>query len=296
MKNGLIAIILVNYNGFNDTVSCVESILKSEYQEYRIVIVDNGSKDKEKILQNEFLNTHTDVVVSEKNLGFSGGNNLGIQYAKKKYDPDYYLLLNNDTVILKDTLSELVNHCNIIENTGLVTGKIFYYSQPEVIWYAGGVFNYKTGIADQPVLGVDESSANNGCIDVTFATGCVMLLPRNVIEKIGLLDEEYFLYAEDTDYCCRIMQAGYKLVYVPSAIIYHKVSASTGSQSAMQQYYMMRNNCYIIKKYCRFPVYGYARKWYRVLRDIVRGKIDFKIQIRAWRDFTKGITGKVEII
>ena len=270
MRNGLVAIILVNYNGFNDTVACVESILKSEYQEYRIVIVDNGAKDKEKIIQNDFLNKHTDIVASEKNLGFSGGNNLGIQYAKKKYDPDYYLLLNNDTVILNDTLSELVEHCNIIENTGLVTGKIFYYSQPEVIWYAGGVFNYKTGIADQPVLGVDESSENNGCIDVTFATGCVMLLPRNVIEKIGLLDEEYFLYAEDTDYCCRIMQAGYKLVYVPSAIIYHKVSASTGNQSAMQQYYMMRNNCYIIKKYCRFPAYGYARKWYRVLRDIVR--------------------------
>ncbi len=296
MRNGLVAIILVNYNGFNDTVACVESILKSAYQEYRIVIVDNGAKDKEKIIQNDFLNKHTDIVASEKNLGFSGGNNLGIQYAKKKYDPDYYLLLNNDTVILNDTLSELVEHCNIIENTGLVTGKIFYYSQPEVIWYAGGVFNYKTGIADQPVLGVDESSENNGCIDVTFATGCVMLLPRNVIEKIGLLDEEYFLYAEDTDYCCRIMQAGYKLVYVPSAIIYHKVSASTGNQSAMQQYYMMRNNCYIIKKYCRFPAYGYARKWYRVLRDIVRGKIDFKIQIRAWRDFTKGITGKVETI
>ena len=296
MKYGLIAIILVNYNGFGDTVACVQSILKSKYKEYKIILVDNGSKDKEKINKDEFLNANTDIVISDENLGFSGGNNLGINYAKKKYDPDYYLLLNNDTVIVDNTLSELMAHSNLVEKTGLVTGKIYYYSKPETTWYAGGIFNFNTGIADQPILGADESGMKNGCIEVTFATGCVMLLHKNLIAQIGLLDEDYFLYAEDTDYCCRIMQAGYKLVYVPCAVIYHKVSASTGNQSSMQQYYIMRNNCYIIKKYCKYPAYGYVRKWYRVAREILQGKSDLKIQARAWKDFNRGVTGKVEMI
>lgn len=296
MKHGLIAIILVNYNGFDDTVACVQSILKSKYKEYKIILVDNGSKDKEKIKRDEFLDANTDIVISDENLGFSGGNNLGINYAKEKYDPEYYLLLNNDTVIVENTLSELMAHSNLVEKTGLVTGKIYYYSKPEATWYAGGIFNFNTGIADQPILGADESSTKNGCIEVTFATGCVMLLHKNLIAQIGLLDEDYFLYAEDTDYCCRIMQAGYKLVYVPSAIIYHKVSASTGNQSRMQQYYMMRNNCYIIKKYCKYPAYGYARKWYRVAREVLQGKSNLRVQVRAWKDFNRGVTGKVEMI
>lgn len=296
MKSGLIAIILVNYNGFNDTVDCVRSILESKYKEYKIILVHNGSEDKEKILQNRLLNVNTDIIISEKNLGFSGGNNIGILYAKDKYDPEYYLLLNNDTVILEDTLSELIAHSDVIEKTGLVTGKIFYYSKPKTTWYAGGIFNYHTGIADQPLSGISESCEKNGCVEVTFATGCVMLLHKKVIEKIGLLNEEYFLYAEDTDYCCRMMQAGYKIVYVPDAIIYHKVSASAGKQSIMQQYYMMRNNCYIIQKYCKFPIYGYVRKWYRVGREIIQRESNLKIQIKAWRDFTRGVTGKVEMI
>lgn len=295
MINGLIAIILVNYNGFDDSVACVRSILSSEYTNYRIILVDNGSRDQEKILRNEFLNTNADIVISEKNLGFSGGNNIGIQYAQEKYDPEYFLLLNNDTVIVENTLSNLMSHSNLVEKTGLVTGKIYYYSNPETTWYAGGIFNFNTGIADQPLLGTGETYSKNGCVEVTFATGCVMLLHKSVIDEVGLLDEEYFLYAEDTDYCCRIMQAGYKLIYVPSAVIYHKVSASTGNQSSLQQYYMMRNNCYIIKKYCKYPIYGYARKWYRVAREIVQGKSNLKIQIKAWKDFSRGVTGKVEI-
>lgn len=296
MKHGLIAIILVNYNGFDDTVACVQSILKSKYKEYKIILVDNGSDDKERILEDRFLKTNTDIVISETNLGFSGGNNIGIQYAKEKYDPEYYLLLNNDTVIVDNTLSELVSHSNLVEKTGLVTGKIYYYSKPKTTWYAGGIFNFNTGIADQPSAGISLHKEINGCVEVTFVTGCVMLLHKSVLTQIGLLDEEFFLYAEDTDYCCRIMQAGYKLVYVPSAIIYHKVSASAGKQSDMQQYYMMRNNCYIIKKYCKYPAYGYTRKWYRVAREILQGKSDLRIQVKAWKDFNRGVTGKVEMI
>jgi len=296
MKHGLIAIILVNYNGFDDTVACVQSILKSSYTEYKIILVDNGSDDKERILEDRFLKTNTDIVISETNLGFSGGNNIGIQYAKEKYDPEYYLLLNNDTVIVDNTLSELVSHSNLVEKTGLVTGKIYYYSKPKTTWYAGGIFNFNTGIADQPSAGISLHKEINGCVEVTFVTGCEMLLHKSVLTQIGLLDEEFFLYAEDTDYCCRIMQAGYKLVYVPSAVIYHKVSASAGKQSDMQQYYMMRNNCYIIKKYCKYPAYGYARKWYRVAREILQGKSDLRIQVKAWKDFNRGVTGKVEMI
>lgn len=296
MNSGMTAIILVNYNGINDTIDCVKSILKSKFREYRIILVDNGSNDKERILENEFLTTYTDIIIAEENLGFSGGNNVGIKYAKDKYNPSYYLLLNNDTIILEDTISELIKYSNVVEKTGLVTGKMFYYSDPRVAWYAGGFFNYNTGLADQPSGGISNSLIRNGYAEVTFATGCMMLLPKEVVEKVGFLSEEYFLYAEDTDYCCRIMQAGFKLIYAPSAVIYHKVSASAGKQSKMQQYYMMRNNCYIIKRYCKFPIYGYARKWYRVVRDCIQGKCSLKIHIMAWIDFTKGVVGKINAI
>lgn len=293
MNEAKIAVILVNYNGLNDTIECVKSILESDYTNYKIIIVDNDSSDREKIVKDTFLNENADVLTSDKNIGFSGGNNIGIRYAAEKYDSDYYLLLNNDTVVSKDAFKELVKGTIVFEKVGIVTGLINYYSKPDTAWYAGGVFNFNTGIADHPIGGMLLENGVDGCYKTTFISGCLMLIKKEVIENVGLLDEEYFLYAEDTDYCCRVMNAGYAMVYAPNAVIYHKVSASTGNQSKQQQYYTMRNGCYIIKKYCKYPIYGYARKWYRVLKDVFRGNADMKAQLWAWHEFRKGITGKI---
>ena len=297
MKNNEnICIILVNYNGYDDTVECIKSIENSDYDNYKIILVDNGSKDKNKILNDNYINNAADVIISEENLGFSGGNNLGIKYAQEKYDPEYYLLLNNDTVITKDTISNLKKGFDFDSKAGIITGKIYYFSEPKTIWAAGGKFNFNTGIADQPELGkIDDGVQYENTCEVSFATGCTMLISKQVINTVGYLEESYFLYAEDTDYCCRVLNAGFKIIYVGKALIYHKVSASTGKQSNMQQYYMFRNNCYIIKKYCNTPLYGYARRIYRTIKEMKYEHYSLRVLYKAWRDFHKGIIGKVEI-
>ena len=290
MKNNEnICIILVNYNGYDDTVECIKSIENSDYDNYKIILVDNGSKDKNKILNDNYINNAADVIISEENLGFSGGNNLGIKYAQEKYDPEYYLLLNNDTVITKDTISNLKKGFDFDSKAGIITGKIYYFSEPKTIWAAGGKFNFNTGIADQPELGkIDDGVQYENTCEVSFATGCTMLISKQVINTVGYLEESYFLYAEDTDYCCRVLNAGFKIIYVGKALIYHKVSASTGKQSNMQQYY-------IIKKYCNKPLYGYARRIYRTIKEMKYEHYSLRVLYKAWRDFHKGIIGKVEI-
>lgn len=288
-----ICIILVNYNGYDDTVECIKSIQKSNYDNYKIIIVDNGSNDKEKLLNDDYINDVADIIISEDNLGFSGGNNLGIKYAKDKYNPEYYLLLNNDTVINEDTISNLKKGFDFDDRAGIVTGKIYYFSDPKTIWAAGGKFDFNTGIADQPELGkVDNENKYEGTYEISFATGCTMLISKDVIDSVGYLEENYFLYAEDTDYCCRVLKEGFKIIYTGKAIIYHKVSASTGKQSTMQQYYMFRNNLYIIQKYCNKPVYGYIRRIYRTIKEMKYEHYSLNILYRAWKDFRKNIIGK----
>ena len=291
----LVTIILVNYNGYNDTVHCVKSILKSTYKNYKIILVDNNSADRDIIRKDSFLLENTDVIFLDENLGFSGGNNRGIDFAKEKYDPGYYLLLNNDTEIADNAIEELIKTYNRTEHCGLVTGKIFYYDTPDIIWAAGGKFDFNTGIADQPALGKKDGDEYSREKETSFCTGCVMLISKEVLETVGKLDEQFFLYAEDTDYCCRVMNKHYKLMYTGNAVIYHKVSASSGRNSEATQYYNIRNNFYIIKWYCRNKVYGYLKRWYRITKEIMHGKYEIKVVIRAWNDFRKGILGKVEI-
>ena len=292
----MIAIIIVNYNGLEDTIECVKSILKSSYSEYRIVIVDNASRDAKKIENITLLHDHADIILSSDNTGFAGGNNIGIRFAQKRYDPDYYLLLNNDTVVNPEAIANLVKAYEKSEKAGITTGTILYYSHPKLIWAAGGKFDFNTGIADQPELGKVWDQNKHGISETTFSTGCLMLIEKKIIEKVGLLEESYFLYAEDTDYCCRVLNAGYKIYLEHDAIIYHKVSASTGKQSKQQQYYLLRNNLYIIKKYCKFPFYGYMRRIYRILKMWKKESYQFLVLLRAWRDYRKGITGKIDNI
>lgn len=290
--NELVAIILVNYNGLKDTVECVNSIIKSDYDNYRIIVVDNHSKDANTIKKDSFLQSKCDVIVAEDNLGFSYGNNVGIQYASKKYNPKYFLLLNNDTIIQPDTISVLVDNMHGKEGTGIATCQINMYYAPELVWFGGGVFNFKTGIADMPEIGKKESVHLQGSREITFASGCLMLISDEVIDRIGLLDDSFFMYSEDADYCCKVLKAGFTISYTNSTKIFHKVSASTGAHSPMQQYYMFRNNLIMIKRHCRHPIYGYIRRAYRTLKEYFRGEYSIKVLVDAYVDYLRGVTGK----
>lgn len=286
-----VAIVIVNYNGYDDTVECVKSIKKINYDNYRIFLVDNASRDKTRLLNDPFLAQNAEIILSSENLGFSGGNNLAIEKAVKQ-GYNFILLLNNDTVVEANFLHELVKTAEAHTRIGVVTGKIYYYYQRDTVWSAGGAYDRTTGLTEQ------YSGKDNGQFDIekeiSFSTGCLMLIPSEVIKQVGKMDESYFLYSEDSDYCQKIMDAGYKLFYTPKAIIYHKVSASTGDRSPIQQRYMMRNNLYMIKRFSEKPFNSYKAISWHMFKHIVRGRRNLIPTLQGYVDFLIGRTGKIK--
>lgn len=282
----LVYIILVNYKGYADTIDCVNSLLKIKYKNYKIVIVENASSDSKLLKKDLFLNDNAVILYAQENKGFSDGNNIGIKYAMQ-FNPDYLLLLNNDTVVQSDFLNELVKTAGKHKKAGIVTGKIFYYKNREDLWYSGGQYNRSNGKTNQVLY---DRSINEEK-DITFASGCLMLISKECIQKVGLLDDSYFMYSEDADYCCRVYNAGLKIIWNPHSIIYHKVSASAGNNSLFQQYYITRNNFIMTKKYGNKKIKAYFTRLFQCVKDVIKGRLKMKVVIWAYWDFLKGETG-----
>ncbi len=222
----LVFIIILNWNGKKDTIECLHSLENVDYSNKKIIVVDNASSDG---LVDEIrrLFPEVEVIVNDTNRRFAGGNNVGIKRAIEQ-SADYILLLNNDTVVEKDFLSKLVQEAQKDEKIGMVGPKIYYYSDPKRLWYAGGkIIWWKGVIAHSGVHEIDEGQYNS-TEDTAYITGCCILVKRSVIEKIGMLDEAYYIYGEDADWCVRAVRAGFKLVYLPSAVIWHKLSVASG--------------------------------------------------------------------
>lgn len=288
-----VCIILVNYNNYKDTVECVKSILNIEYKNYKIILVDNNSSESNKLLDDDFLKSNTILLESRQNNGFSAGNNIGIKYAAENIHPDYYLLLNNDTTVDKMFLTNLIKCSKKQNDNAIVGGKIYYYSDKKMIWYAGGSYDTDSGFATHFGYKKNDDGSYDKDIYVTFITGCLMLIPHQVLDKVGLLDEGYFLYSEDTDYCCRARLLGFNLVYCSNCVIYHKVSAATGDNSPMQQYYMLRNDLYLISKYGTNKGIAYLKRLNNTRIQISRGTMNFQSAMKAYCDFIQGKKGRI---
>lgn len=293
-KQPSVAIIIVNYNGTEDTVECVKSLNKINYNNYRIFVIENGSSKKPTKEQIDYLKGHAAYIESDENLGFSGGNNIGIKKATEN-EFDYVLLLNNDTTVEPDFLSILIDVAAKKDNAGIVSGKIAFYSKPSHLWYGGGHMDAKLGGGAHERWNDLNPEDTDEIREVTFITGCLMLIPIEVVKKVGLLSEEYFLYAEDTDFCYKVLKAGYKLWFCENTLIYHKVSASTGATSTMTQYYMVRNVLYLTKKYRTDYHKVNARFTYQTIKDVIRGRKQFAPVRCAYRDYLKGTMGKWEM-
>ena len=285
-----IGIILVNYNGYLDTVECIKSVLSSDYQNYEIFTIDNASTVIPQKEQLDYIKENSFYLRNAKNAGFSGANNIGIKIAIE-HGCDYILLLNNDTVVLKDTLSQLMNTIIKNKNYGIVTGKIYYYYDKKLIWSAGGEYNRYTGITTQ--YGGTDSEENNLSRLITFATGCLMLIPVTVINKVGGLSESFFLYSEDTDYSQRVLDANFKIYYNSNAVIYHKVSASIGNMSYAQERYMARNNMYMIKKYGKLRPVTDIIFICHMFKEIIRKRSHIKPVLQGFRDYCKHRQGPI---
>ncbi|MFM9328706.1 glycosyltransferase family 2 protein [Paenibacillus mesotrionivorans] len=280
----LVCIVLVNYNGFHDTVECIKSLKKISYDNYRIIVVDNGSTVQPDDSELLFIKSNSLYIAGGQNLGFSGGNNIGIKHSKE-YNPDYYLLLNNDTIVEKDFLSILVEASIMNVDAGIVCGRINFYDNRDRLWFAGGKIDFRN-IATKHCGYMDfDSEIYHQNSWVSFATGCLWLVPRGTVENVGLLNEDYFLYCEDTDYCLRVLNFGLKILFVGKSRIYHKISASTGNGSDLQNYYMMRNSYILAERYSKRKTY--ARVYYilKYIKKVLQKKVMFKTFLEAYTDY-----------
>lgn len=250
-----ISIVIVNYNSERDTLDCLRSLqdIKVKDVEYQILIVDNGSKEPLEIPKD--LNLKVELVRSESNLGFTGGNNLGIRYALDNYNSDFILMLNNDTYIDAHFLQKLYEAALEHPEQGLICPKIYFARGNEfhkasykpqdkgnVLWYGGGSIDWPNVLCFH--RGVDEIDRGHLDRQTTsdFATGCCILARREVLEKIGLFDERFFLYLEDVDLSLRTKEIGYEIGFCSASKVWHKNAGSSGGAgSPLHQYYQTRN-------------------------------------------------------
>ena len=288
-----VAIIILNWNNYADTKECLKSLENLTYPNYEIIVVDNGSTDGSAArLEAEF--PQFKFIKNEENLGFAGGNNVGIKYALEQ-GANYVLLLNNDTIVSPDFLTEMVKIAKEDEIVGLVGGKIYRYGTHDV-HHAGGklVLWRGTGYSFR-----GDKAARNGVRNVDFIIGCLMLIKSEMIEDIGLLDEQYFFGGEDVEYCWRAKKAGWQIKVSLDAEIWHKVSASAGGEgSPLLFYHSTRNRLYLARQLgitdrLLFYTFFLITRLTRLVQWKLSGK-DELIKATLWgiRDFVKGEKGK----
>ncbi|MVM34795.1 glycosyltransferase [Spirosoma sp. HMF4905] len=241
----LISLITINYKQAQVTCDMLESTKALTYPRFEVIVVDNASKDDlaERLQQGNYPNVK--LVVSPENLGFSGGNNLGIQHAKG----DYYFLLNNDTIVTPNLLEQLLIPFSQHPEVGVVCPKIRFHDQPNIIQYAGyHPLNSFTGRTWAIGLMEPDQGQHDKPGPTWFAHGAAMLVSRDVLKRAGSLDDSFFLYYEELDWSARIRRAGFQIYYQPDALIYHRESMSVGKANAMKVYYHTRNRLWFMRR------------------------------------------------
>ena len=288
-----VAIIIINYKGREDTLECLQSLTQLTYSPYEIILVDQDSKDgTPDVVRASFPSVH--VIANPINNGFAGGNNVGLRVAMER-SAEYLFLLNNDTVVEPGLLEPLVSLAGSDPQIGVVGPAMLYHAQPDTIWSAGGTIDWQ-GNSNRP--GVDTVYMPGGTPqDVDFIVGCGLLVKRSVLEQVGLFDERYFLYFEETDLCARIREAGYRVVYQPAARLWHKVSRSTGADSELTLYYMRRNALLYLRLHGMRGAMGVLAGLYSALRLAAVWTVQGKRRRRtvllcAIGDFLRGRFGK----
>ncbi len=227
----MVTIILVNWNGKEVTLECLASLRGVCTAGVNVLVVDNGSRDGSvEAIRSAF--PATEVLALPDNRRFAGGNNAGIAHALAR-GADYVLLLNNDTVVDPGFVTKMLDRFQCEERCGMVAPKIYYADPPDRIWFAGGTISFWTGtMRHRGIREHDHGQYDLSC-DIDYATGCCILLSRDVIEKAGVMDESFFMYAEDADLSMRVRNAGYRIVYEPGARVWHKLSVSAGGHLSL---------------------------------------------------------------
>ncbi|MHB8134988.1 MAG: glycosyltransferase family 2 protein [Anaerolineaceae bacterium] len=285
-----VSIIIIIWNNYPDTKDCITSLTNINYSNYQIILVDNGSTDNSGIkVKEEF----SDVIVvrNNENLGYTGGCNTGLIYACCELDTDYCLILNNDTVIKDEKfLDSLVTSAESQESIGIVAPLVYDYSSPQTIQSAGVRINLYTGRA-RLITKIGQKPIWTDAVH-----GCAFLIKRKVVDEVGGLDDQFYLYWEETDFCIRVKQAGYKIQINPDTYIFHKSGKTIGGRGETYSYYFFRNRLLLMRKHakmknwivlcCLLPIYVLIH----ILKSVREGTPllkAYKSIYEAWFDFTR---------
>ena len=262
-----LSIITVNYNGLNDTCALIDSIPFNEDME--VIVVDNSStEDEASILQDRYPCIR--AIRSDQNLGFAGGNNLGIKAAKGKY----LYLINNDTVFKDFNPQILIKRLESSSKIGMACPKIRFAWDNNPIQFAGYTPLSPFTVRNKAIgYGEEDKGQYDTPSQTPYAHGAAMMLKREVINKVGLMPECYFLYYEELDWSMMITRAGYEIWYEPASTIYHKESQSTGQNSPLRTYYITRNRLLLVKRnfngFMKYLAYAYLHMIVAT-RDIIK--------------------------
>jgi GT2 family glycosyltransferase len=297
-----VAIVVLCYNGVEDTLACLASLEQISYPRecYQIIVLDNASHDGTPARVHEAF---PEVVVIENgaNLGFAAGNNVGLRYALK-HGYDYALLLNNDTELATDFLSELVAATEADPQIGVAGPMIYYHAAPRRIWSAGGQIDWQRGLCTMAGEEIDIGQYATPR-EVDFVTGCAMLISRRALAKVGLLDERFFMYFEESEWCVRATRAGFRIHFVPQAKIWHKIPLDARFDKEYLAYYMTRNRLLFLRATgARLRTWldalllqdlrTYASLCLRPKWRLRKGRLGMRL---AWRDFWRGRFGRLEV-
>lgn len=294
-----LAVIIVHYKNRKDTIECLDSVFKSKTGSKIIPIVVANSSGQGFAQKIKKIFPDVIVLTNKENLGVAGGNNMGIKEGLRR-KCDYFLILNNDTIVSPLLISKLVSYLKKSPNVGIISPKIYFapmfefhkdrYEKSDrgkVIWYAGGSIDWKNIYATHGGVNKVDRGQFEKIQDTDFATGCCMLIKRTVVEKVGLMDEKYFLYWEDVDYCLRTKKNGFRVLYFPSSHLWHKNAASSQKPgSEIHRYYLTRNRLYFGLKYASF------RTKKSLMIDSLRHFAKGGVVKRAVLDFYLGRMGK----
>jgi len=293
-----IGIIILNYNGIKDTLSCLESVAKIKHDKFNLnlYIVDySHDKNEAKTIKRKYLSVN--LINQSGNLGFAKANNIGINKALQE-GADYILLLNNDTLVDLEFLSLLFNYCEENPKVGAISSKIYFakgcefhkdrYQEKDlgkVIWYIGGKIDWNNMYCTH--IGVDEVDHGQFERDkeTDFISGCCTLIRKETLDQTGLLNEKLFMYWEDTDWSLRAIKLGWDLRIYPKAYIWHKNAGSSSSGSNLQDYFLTRNRLWMGMKYATLRTklalirqsliqLASGRKWEKIgVKDFWLGKM-----------------------
>lgn len=243
------AVVIVNWNKFLDTRGCLQSLLAAQREKFtiEIIVVDNGSTDDSVLRLRQEFGEVISILESSTNLGFAGGNNVGIRRALEM-NAELIILLNNDTIVAPDFFQKVAAAADEHPGAGIFGGKIFYQSPPQRLWFAGGEVQKMLAKARHFGFGSEDAAIYQKRRRVSFITGCLMIVRRTVFERIGLLQDDLFLYFEDTEFCLRACRQGIEMIYLPDVVIWHEVGAGAIGAYAPHYYYYQTRNRYVVMK------------------------------------------------